>query len=87
MAAAVTVGLVISLNGDVTARAEVIGAFESECVTMEDKEQKKIGLSVVEKVHCTVHSALEQAIKWGYITTNADDGATFPRYKKKVRDI
>lgn len=54
---------------------------------MEDKEQKKIGLSVVEKVHCTVHSALEQAIKWGYITTNADDGATFPRYEKKVRDI
>lgn len=51
------------------------------------KEQKTIGLSVVEKVHCTIHSALEQAIKWGYATVNADDGATFPRYKKKVRQI
>ena len=51
------------------------------------KEQKKIGLSVVEKVHSTIHSALEQAIKWGYITSNADDGATFPKYRKKVREI
>ncbi len=34
-----------------------------------------------------MHSALEQAIKWGYITSNADDGATFPKYKNKVRKI
>ncbi len=51
------------------------------------KERKTIGLSVVEKVHSTIHSALEQAIKWGYVTTNADNGATFPRYKKNVREI
>ena len=51
------------------------------------KEKKKIGLSVMEKVHCIIHSALEQAIKWGYVTTNADNGATFPKYKNKVREI
>jgi len=51
------------------------------------RTQRKIGLSVVEKVHSTIHSALEQAVRWGYVQTNADDGATFPRYKKKVRDI
>ena len=48
--------------------------------------EKKIGFSVIEKVHSLLRSAFNQAIRWGYLEKNPADYATLPRHKNKQRD-
>ena len=48
--------------------------------------EKKIGISVIEKIHSLLRSAFNQAIKWGYLEKNPADYATLPKHKNKPRD-
>ena len=48
---------------------------------------KTIGYSVVEKCHCTLRSALAQAVRWGYIPTNPAMSAEVPKAPVKRRDV
>ena len=48
---------------------------------------KTIGYSVVEKCHCTLRSALAQAVRWGYIPSNPAMAAEVPKAPVKRRDV
>ena len=48
---------------------------------------KTISYSVVEKCHCTLRSALAQAVRWGYITSNPAMAAEVPKAPVKKRDV
>lgn len=48
---------------------------------------KTISLQVIEKVHALLRSALNQAVAWGYISTNPAANVTLPKYKSKPREV
>jgi len=48
---------------------------------------KTISLQVIEKVHALLRSALNQAVTWGYITTNPAINVTLPKYKPQTRNV
>ncbi len=48
---------------------------------------KTISYSVVEKCHCTLRSALNQAVRWGYIQSNPALVAEVPRGPIKRREV
>ncbi len=48
---------------------------------------KTISLQVIEKVHALLRSALNQAVTWGYITTNPALNVTLPKYKPQSRAV
>ena len=48
---------------------------------------KTISYPVVEKCHCTLRSALTQAVRWGYIPTNPALVATLPKAPVRRRDV
>lgn len=44
--------------------------------------------SVIEKVHATIRSALNQALRWDYLRgANPAEAVQLPKYKKKKRDV
>ena len=49
--------------------------------------EKTISYPVVEKCHCTIRSALNQAVRWGYIQTNPAMAATMPKPPVKRREV
>ena len=49
--------------------------------------EKTISYPVVEKCHCTIRSALNQAVRWGYIQTNPALAATMPKPPVKRREV
>ena len=52
------------------------------------KDNKKmVGISVVEKIHVTLRSAMNQAVRWGYISSNPVLGATVPKVEHKTRKV
>ena len=48
---------------------------------------KTISYSVIEKCHSTLRSALNQAVRWGYIPTNPAMAAEVPKAPVKRRDV
>ena len=48
---------------------------------------KTISYPVVEKCHCIIRSALNQAVRWGYIQTNPALAAKIPKAPVKRRDV
>lgn len=48
---------------------------------------KTVSLLVIEKVHALLRSALNQAVIWGYITTNPALNVTLPKYKAQARAV
>ena len=48
---------------------------------------KTISYSVVEKCHCVLRSALSQAVRWGYISSNPAMSAEVPKAPVKRRDV
>lgn len=48
---------------------------------------KTISPQVIEKIHTLLHSALNQAITWGYIQVNPAQNATLPEYDKTARAV
>lgn len=48
---------------------------------------KTVSCDVIDKCHCILRSALNQAIKWGYISTNPANAATPPKRPKKAREV
>lgn len=48
---------------------------------------KTISLQVIDKIHALLRSALNQAVTWGYITTNPALNATLPKYKAQSRTV
>lgn len=48
---------------------------------------KTISLSVVEKIHSLLRSAFNQAIAWGYVTSNPAEKAIYPRAESKKREV
>ena len=48
---------------------------------------KTVSYDVIDKCHCIIRSALNQAIKWGYISTNPANAATPPKKPKKTRKV
>ena len=48
---------------------------------------KTISYPVVEKCHCVLRSALNQAVRWGYITTNPALAAKMPKAPSKRREV
>lgn len=48
---------------------------------------KTISYPVIEKCHCTIRSALNQAVRWGYIKTNPALSATIPKAPVKRREV
>ena len=51
------------------------------------KRDATISLSVIEKVHALLRSALNQAVKWEYISTNPAERVTLPKYRSATRDV
>lgn len=49
--------------------------------------EKTISYPVVEKCHCTIRSALNQAVRWGYIQQNPAMAATMPKPPVKRREV
>ncbi len=49
--------------------------------------EKTVSLSVIEKIHGTLRSAFNQAIAWGYLTTNPAEKAIYPKLEKKKREV
>ena len=50
-------------------------------------QEKKVSVSVIEKVHSLLRSAFSKAIKWGYIVTNPVTDATVPSAPTKRRQV
>lgn len=48
---------------------------------------KTVGISVVEKIHVTLKSAMNQAVRWGYINRNPVLGATLPKVEHTKRAV
>lgn len=48
---------------------------------------KTVSLQVIEKVHALLRSALNQAVTWGYITSNPAMNVTLPKYKPQPRSV
>lgn len=48
---------------------------------------KTISMSVIEKIHALLRSALNQAVTWGYIQTNPAVNVSLPKYKSKSRIV
>ena len=48
---------------------------------------KTISYAVVEKCHCTLRSALAQAVRWGYISSNPAMVAEVPKAPVKRREV
>lgn len=48
---------------------------------------KTISYAVVEKCHCTLRSALSQAVRWGYISDNPAVAVEVPKAPVKRRDV
>ncbi len=46
-----------------------------------------VSLSVIEKIHSLIRSALKQAVKWEYISSNPADNISLPKYKPKPREV
>ena len=61
--------------------------LDKPAVAMKGQPGRTISASVVEKVHTLLRSALNQAVAWGYITTNPADHCTLPPYKSKPRRV
>ena len=51
------------------------------------KTDATISLSVIEKTHALLRSALNQAVTWGYISTNPAERVTLPKYKPCAREV
>lgn len=51
------------------------------------KTDATISLSVIEKTHALLRSALNQAVIWEYIPSNPADRVTLPKYKPSVRAV
>lgn len=50
-------------------------------------EGKCVGLSVIEKCHALIRSALNQAVRWGFIETNVASMAKTPKSPKKEKTV
>lgn len=48
---------------------------------------KTISPQVIEKIHTLMKSALNQAVKWGYIQTNPAANVTLPKIKSQPREV
>ena len=48
---------------------------------------KTVGISVIEKIHVTLKAALNQAVRWGYISKNPVLGATLPKVEHTERAV
>lgn len=51
------------------------------------KTDATISLSVIEKTHALLRSALNQAVKWEYISRNPAEQVTLPKYRPATRDV
>ncbi|MGN8876494.1 tyrosine-type recombinase/integrase [Pseudoflavonifractor sp. HCP28S3_F10] len=51
------------------------------------KTDATVSLSVIEKTHALLRSALNQAVIWGYIPSNPANKVTLPKYKSKSREV
>lgn len=51
------------------------------------KTDATVSLTVVDKIHDLLHSAFEQAIAWGYIPYNPENGATYPTCEQQPRQV
>lgn len=51
------------------------------------KTDATITLSVIEKTHALLRSALNQAVKWEYISSNPAERVTLPKYRSAERDV
>ena len=51
------------------------------------KTDATVSLSVIEKTHALLRSALNQAVKWEYISSNPAERVTFPKYRSAERDV
>ena len=51
------------------------------------KTDATVSLSVIEKTHALLRSALNQAVVWEYITTNPAERVTLPKYKPNKRTV
>ena len=48
---------------------------------------KTISYPVIEKCHCVIRSALNQAVRWGYIPSNPALASMVPKAPSKRRDV
>lgn len=51
------------------------------------KTDATVSLSVIEKTHALLRSALKQAVIWEYIPSNPAERVTLPKYKPSVRTV
>ena len=51
------------------------------------KTDATISPSVIEKTHALLRSALNQAVKWEYISSNPAERVTLPKYRSAERDV
>lgn len=51
------------------------------------KTDATVSLSVIEKNHALLRSALNQAVKWEYISSNPAERVTLPKYRSAERDV
>ena len=51
------------------------------------KTDATVSLSVIEKTHALLRSALNQAVKWEYIFSNPAERVTLPKYRPAERDV
>ena len=51
------------------------------------KTDATVSLSVIEKTHALLRSALNQAVKWEYISSNPAERVTLPKYRPAERDV
>lgn len=51
------------------------------------KTDATVSLSVIEKTHALLRSALNQAVIWEYISSNPAERVTLPKYKPSVRTV
>ena len=51
------------------------------------KTNATVTLSVIEKTHALLRSALNQAVKWEYISNNPAERVTLPKYRSAERDV
>ena len=49
--------------------------------------KRMVSFSVIEKIHCLLRSAFNQAIRWNYLETNPADTAMIPQYEKHTREV
>ena len=51
------------------------------------KTDATVSLSVIEKTHALLRSALNQAVRWEYISSNPAERVTLPKYRSAERDV